>query len=439
MHQVQWRVDGKGMVRKSLLALARLPWPRSTPAPRVTAAAWATLATASVLSALQLAIAHDWQTDLHEVQTWIAVWTTGASPYRAIYGVDYPPHAFGVLWFFSLSSSAQGFAINAWFNAALSVAGCYLLVRWFAQLSESSLSRLETTSFVCMLLSSRAVRRSIGFGQTFPLVLILFITAMLLARRRPVLAGLCFALASFKLNLAAGFGLALLLLGHTMPLVVAGVIVVALTMAFAWSVHEPVVAVMSSYADSFIHVYGGVDFLIGVTGLRSALTALVSDFRMVQLTYPFAIGVLLVILVGLSLRRRPDDARLRAIAVVACLLWSFASLTHQRHNTLLLFHAVWIVQWADRGVLQNRFARWALSTGALLLLVINIPDSIESRLVEVSARLPASFQLIGGAIARLINEHGTRVVVLISLFLVLRSLAMAPALSERRGGDQRTG
>lgn len=98
-----------------------------------------------------------------------------------------------------------------------------------------------------MLVSSRAIRRAVAAGQTAPLVLILFVAAMLLARRRPVWAGVCFALASFKLNLATGFGLSLLLLGHVLPLVVAGGIVIMLTMVFAWSVHLPVTTVIASY------------------------------------------------------------------------------------------------------------------------------------------------------------------------------------------------
>lgn len=423
MHQVQWRVDGEGVVRESVLAIARLPWPRSTPAPRLTAATWIALAIASVLSALWLAIGHGSQGDLAEVQTWVAAWAAGQNPYQSLVGVDYPPHAFAVLSLFSLSGTPTALALYACLNAALSIGACYLLVRWFDDLSDAKLSATATLSLVAMLLSSRAIRRAIGFGQTTPLVLMLFVAAMMLARRRPVVAGICFALASFKLNLAVGFGLALLLLGDFVPLLVAGGLVVVATAAFAWSVHQPIVDVLASYVLSMSDVYGGAGFLPGVTGLRSALAALVPDFQFVQLLYPSIAGLLLGVLLTLSYFHRPTDARSRTLTVMACLLWSFTSLPHQRYNTVLLFPAVWMMRWRNGGLVEHPLARWLLGTAALLMLIMNIPDPLELRLVEFASILPQAIQAFAAFAVDVINAHATRLLVFVAFLLILRRMA----------------
>ena len=391
--------------------------------PRLTAAFWVAVAVGSLAWALYLGIDRHYQADLEMVQTWLVGWGQGLNPYLESASIDYPPHAFALLWLLGFGSSPAAMAVYAIANAVLSVAACYLLVRWFAELTGSTLSRAEFISFVAMLLSSRAIRRAIAAGQTAPLVLILFVAAMLLARRRPVWAGVCFALASFKLNLAAGFGLSLLMLGHVLPLVVAAGVVALLTVGFAWSIHQPVGAVLGSYLHNLNGIYGGADFFRGVTGIRAGLADVFSNTELLQLAYPTLVGALLGAVVTLSLVRRPVDARVRAATVLACLLWSFASFVHQRYNTVLLFPALWMMRSEREGLIQHSVIRWILPTVGLLILVANIPYAVEEGAAQVLRLLPEGMQHIGFALANLVDEHGTRIVVLVALGLVLRQMA----------------
>lgn len=403
--------------------LVRLAWPGASPAPSLTAFGWTVAAVVSVGSALRLAVFFDWQTDLWEVQGWLSAWAAGLNPYQAIPTLDYPPHAFGVIWLLNLGSRPGMMAVYAVVNAALAVLACVLLVRWFAQLRSIVLSRSELVAFAGMLLASRAMRRAIMFGQTAPLVIILFVLAMQLSKRRPVLAGVLFGLASFKLNLAVGFGLGLILLGEWRPLLVAAGVVAGLTAAFAWSIQSPVVDVLSSYVHNLSTMYLGAEFVPGVTGLRTGLVALVSDAQLAQLIYLPLVGLTLGSLITLSLVRRPGAPADRGMTILACVLWSFISLPHQLYNTVLLFPALWMMR--TRSV-QSRILRWFLSIAFLWDLIVSVPDVFERWVWRQSIVLPGSLRSLAATAIDVADAHATRIIVSVAFVLVLRQLLLVP-------------
>ncbi|MBP8274927.1 MAG: DUF2029 domain-containing protein, partial [Acidobacteria bacterium] len=228
------------------------------------------------------------QSDLIEVRSWLSVWIrTGASPYGvADLHVDYPPHGLFALRWLSVVPRPQMLAVFPWVNLLLTALASWQLVRWYSELQDQPLTKAEAVGYLSMLLASRAVRRMLLWGQTASFAILLFALCMRLAARRPTLAGICLGIASYKLNLAVGFGLALLLLGHWWTVLVGAGVAVGLTLAFAATIGQSVDVVAAQYVADFFNVYGGEQFLRGVTGLRAGLMALVGDYSIVRLVYP---------------------------------------------------------------------------------------------------------------------------------------------------------
>lgn len=433
MHQVQRRIDGEGVVREGvltrvgwrarLLSLVRLPWPLASDAPRLTAVLWAGTALVSLVATMRTVLADpSLQTDLLEVQHWLWLWArAGTSPYDvALLRIDYPPHGLYALSWLNIATPEWVLTVYPWVNLVVSVLSCWQLVRWFSELKATRLTTPQTIGYVSMLLASRAIRRSLVWGQTAPFAFLLFVLAMRLARRRPLLAGFCLAVASYKLNLAAGFALALLLLGHWPVVLIAAVIAGGGTIAFAISVGQPVSLVVAKYAASLFSIYGGEMFLTGVTGVRSLLVALVGDYSILRVLYP-AIVTLMLIAVGVLARRLGDQRFGRRLVVLGCILWSFAGLTHQRYNILLLFPVLWLLRSDVRPLIRVQWIRWTAPTIAMLFLVGALPSFAEAALDRALSVHPLLLAIVRHGMDWS-WQHGSRIIVLAAFGVVLLEL-----------------
>lgn len=81
-----------------------------------------------------------WQADLTIVQEWMAPWQAGLNPYDHHRTPTTRHHAFFLLWLLNFGSSATAFAALAVANALLAIVACYLVVRWFGELTAITLS-----------------------------------------------------------------------------------------------------------------------------------------------------------------------------------------------------------------------------------------------------------------------------------------------------------
>lgn len=443
MHQVQRGVDGESVVREGVLtanrwrarlwSLVRLAWPQWSDTPRLTAVLWSGAALISLVATMHTVVSEPtYQSDLSEVRSWLSVWIrTGASPYDdAHLRVDYPPHGLMALRWLTVVPRAQMLAAFPWVNLLLTVLASWQIVRWFSELQDRPLTRAEAIGHLSMLLASRAVRRMLVWGQTASFAILLFVLAMRLAHRRPTLAGLCLGVASYKLNLAAGFGLALLLLGQWWTVLVAASVAVGLTLAFAVSVGQSVATVVTQYVVDFFGVYGGEHFVRGATGLRTALMALLGDYSIVRVLYPAILTAMLLSVCVLA--RGIGQMRYgRRLLVIGCLLFSLAGLTHQRYNLLLLMPVLWILR-GDTRVIRVRWIRWSAPTAALVFLVGTLPAFVEAWLTRALASHPAVAASIDAAMNGMWVQ-GSRVIVLSAFGLVLLELWRLNADLAKRG------
>lgn len=397
--------------------LLRLLWPTRSPLPRVTAWLWIGLGAANLIAATADAIIRSYnQEDLTEVLSWLQHWTTtGTSPYTSsALAVDYPPYALLVLQWIGWLPANHVYWLYALINAACVVAACWHLTRWLLELNDEPFSAREAVALTGMMLATRAVRFSLRWGQTTPFALLLFAVTMRFAPRRPWVAGVLFALASYKLNLAAGFGVLLVMSGSWLTLAVAAGVAVALTSAFALSIGQPLLVVLSSYVTGVASIYGGAGFLQGSTGFRTLLMESTGNYDVVQVLYPvLAVGLLLV--VARLAPRAAHSGRGRALTAATCLLWCLVSLTHQRYSALLLLPAMWLLVPRTSYVGDRRWTSWVLPALGLFYLVRAVPVFVEEWLVAFGGQVsPAGAASVATSL-ELLQQHGLRVLAL-SLF-----------------------
>lgn len=349
----------------------RLLWVRSSPAPAATMLGWLLVASLSLAYAV-------WNPDLGDydfVRAWLHYWNLGdANPYReAGLLVDYPPHAFIVLW--PMTWLPQGSSpLFALVNLVLHLSAACLLVKGFARLSAAPVSVIETGALVAMVMATRYVHGSVRHGQTMPLSVGLFMMALLLAERRPWLAGLALGLASFKLNLAVGFVLAFSALGLWTPLLVGGAVAAAMSALFAWTVEAPLTQLVMDYARNLGSIYYPPgDPMTGVSSMRTVFRAFIQPESLAYVLFAgLCVGTLILLLD--SVRRSGRSPRLRAVAFMACVLWSFVALPQQTFNLVLLLPVIWLLVWPETRLIETTWVRQVVSGAALCYVIIPLPQ-----------------------------------------------------------------
>ena len=319
--------------------------------------------------------------DYLEVRSWFDYWrSTGASPYGAAgLAVDYLPHAFLVLWPMQWLPTQAGPELFALINVLFCVTAAWLLVRWVADLAGASLTTVEIVSIVAMLLSLRPTRDALLRGQTMALAVLLLTLALRLAPRRPFLAGLCFALASFKINLAVGFGLVMLLLDFGIALLFGVATTAVLTIGAAVALRETPAHLLAEYVRTLWSIYGG-GLVPSATGIQPVLALLLPNPTTVFLA-SFVIGVgSLGVVVWLTARVRHRPAAAAIVATTA-LVWSLIALPNQVYNVALAVPALWLVSWPESPLVKDSRLRWFFVSAALVYLVPSLPFQLQEHLV----------------------------------------------------------
>jgi hypothetical protein len=394
----------------------RFPWVRSSPAPKATLVVWLALAALSVGSTWWACWRFGASTDFFWVRSWLDAWHFGAhNPYHSAgLELDYPPWALIVLSPLGWFGGAKADFAYLLVNSVVSVVAAWQLVQWVAELVGAKTTPLESTALAAMLLSTRPLRVGLLYGQTMPFAVLCFVAAMRFAmHRRPIWSGLCFALASFKLNLAVAFGLVLAALGSWEALAAGLAGTVGLFLISCACFHEAPVALALDYLGSLERIYGGPDFTPGATGVRSLFAAVTTDYSVVQGLYA-AFAAASFAWIAWAVRVATARGMNRAVLGSTVFLWTFLLLPNQAYNLPLVLPVLWLTHWPETSLIRTAWLRWTAATMGLVYFIPNVPFAVERRAVVWWYRVNDA---VGGALD-VVWPHRARVVVLL-LFAVL--------------------
>ena len=335
---------------------------------------WSIVAAISVSAAGIVASRPGHLGDLHTVREWLRYWTsTGGNPFTHYAPtLDYPPISFLVLWPLSLLPE-QGLAY--WFLPAaviLTTVAVWAQTWWTADCLRISLSTSERVALVAIVLAGSGTRSGLWVGQTVALSLIFGMCALQWKRSHPLLAALCLALCSFKLHVAAGFFLAVLLLaGPTVP-IIASVITLLFSWLFAATVNQSLPGILIDYSRNLYTLYGGEHRVRDMLSIRFVLDDLIGWYSLSTAAYMLlGLGALTAIVV-LS-RRRRADATTQALVAVSSMLLSLVFLPHQAYNSLFAAPALFLLMWPESGLIPNRRVR-AIWVAAYVLFGVLDPS-----------------------------------------------------------------
>ena len=346
---------------------------------------WSILAAISVSAAGIVASRPGHLGDLHTVREWLSYWTsTTGNPYTHFAPMlDYPPISFLVLWPVSLLPE-QGLAF--WFlpgAVLLTAFAVWTQTSWTADRLRISLSASERLALIALVLAGSGTRSGLWAGQTVALSLIFGMLALRWKRSRPWLAALCLALCSFKLHIAAGFLLAVLLLaGPTVP-IIASVITLLFSWLFAATVNQSLPGILIDYGRNLIALYGGEHRVRGMLSIRFVLDDLIGWYSLSFAVYLVLAVSALTTLVVLSQRRRADDTT-QALVAVSSMLLSLVFLPHQVYNSLFAAPALFLLMWPESGLIPNRRIRAIWVAAYVLFGVIDPSRTIRLTILPIT-------------------------------------------------------
>jgi len=334
---------------------------------------WALIAVASVAVAAAVALRPGHLQDLHLVRTWLEyAWHHSADPYAYFdRELDYPPLA--LLLLAPLGWISDG-TLTAWFlpaSVVITAVAVWALVNAIAERVYAEITTPQRVAIVAMILSTSSVRGAIWRGQTVALAVLFGALALSWTRRRPVAAGLMLALCSFKLHLAFGFGLAILLLDGPWVVIVAGASALSLSIFAAATMGQSPLVLAVTYARNLFAIYAPPGHIGGLLSVRWVFEELVDHYGAATLLYAVAAIASLVLIVRAA--RRAPDAAGRAQVTAAALLWPLLFLPSQLYNGMLAAPAVWLLMWPESGLIRRQSKRVAVVAAFVMFSVLDVP------------------------------------------------------------------
>jgi len=300
----------------------------------------------------------------------------------------------------------------------------FLLIRLFA--AHRWLDPLEFSGLACLLIGLTATRYAAASGQvTFP-VLDLMLGAVVLAERRPWLAGILLGLALSKYSLSIGI-LVLFTLLEPRPRLVLAALLIQLAGAVALVLHTGtgVLEFVGEYAQ-MVSLHAGMEG-IHLAGLlpRSGLDTWLG------LGLTLAVGVPLAVWRWRFSRRPgwPLPALGRAVLAVLLSLWALLVVYHRAYDAMVMIVFLGLIAY-----LAKRPEGWTLSKpvrtgllafGALAALLLLIPSGS-----VVRGFLPASLETLWGQAANLITTLLILGALVASFFLLFK---LRPGEAETTG------
>lgn len=387
-------------------------------------ALWGALAIISLLAAVSAALQPDRSNDFALVRVWLHYWTsTWTSPYPAQWlKVDYPPHAFVLLWPLDWLPGDGVFAFLA-LNLAATAWLAWLLARWAAEETGTLTSSRHLLVFACMLLAWGPMRAGLWHGQTVMAAAIAGVYAVRLATRAPWLAGIALALAATKPTLGAGFGLILLLRGGHRAFLIGVCTTLGLTVVFDVTVGNTPLASIAEFAGSLVRMYTGESYVRSATTIRAALVDLAGGHWFAHVVYAsLGAGTCIALMRTAWPRRHHPGAQL--LIASGCLLWVLLALPNQRYYLILLAPMVWMLAWTPQ-VFARAGATWPAWTalGIIVFLVTDAPVTLRRTAEYFGDSWPFSLEWLWIA-----SYLSAGVLVLICFVIVLRALRRITSL-----------
>lgn len=319
---------------------------------------WAGAAVLSLAAGVWVSTMPGRSLDLMEVLDWLAVWNFGATNPYGVGGlrVDYPPHAFLMLGPLHLLPVAVAPVVFAFLNLIVCVLAAWTTVQVVLEGSGARALPRQRQVLVLIVLTFGMFRSSLWLGQTMPLAWWLLMLSVREATRRPVLAGVCLGLGTFKLNLAVAVVLFLLMQRRARVLAWAAVTVTLATAGFAAMTGVTPWVLAQQYVGGMRAMYGAAGYVPDWLSLRGLASQTV--WQPVVIVYLAVTGAAVA---WVTARKSVTSAD----ALALWSLWALQAVAHQRFNLVMAVPAVLLLS----PVVRAGTPRWLFAAVAVFLAV----------------------------------------------------------------------
>jgi len=305
-------------------------------------AAWAFLALLNLSAGAVIATWPERQADLDTMHRWGGEWLVrGGNIYEtADDAPDYPPHA--ILLLSPLGALPMHLAVPLWaaINLALAPLAAFLALKF----ARPGLRLADAAMPMCMFLCWGGFRALLQFSL---LALVFGLLSIVLAGRRPVIAGLLLGLSLMKPQIAVPFFLwavftrRFVMVGTALSVVIGGVA------AYCLSVDYSPVQFVGRYATILRTFYATDAIMIGLAQLRPLVMLISSSAVVVDLIVLglASAGIIAICRVGIGEGKTGRALTFAAPAMVA--VWSLLTFYHLTYGFLLLLPVATLVLFLD--------------------------------------------------------------------------------------------
>ena len=315
---------------------------------------WGGLAAISMAVAFHQAVHPNHSEDLMWMHSWVVQWLDGKNVYADLSTqADYPPHAIVFLSPFSFVDMAWLPIVWASTKLVLAPAVAYLAVRFVRPSATWAVAALP----VAMFCAWGSVRISLWTGQIALPLLGAGLLSVMVARRRPVLAGMLCGVALIKPQFGAPFLMWAALTGQFTVIAAAAGVVIAGVAVYALRVAAAPLDVVVAYWDMLTHIYVGEDRISEYSAMSARLIfhSLIDSDRLADAAHIVAMTLLLVWLCRQVFSARESLGRSFDVVLLSVLCaWSLFAFYNQPYNGVLLLPAMtWLVV-GDHRALDRR-------------------------------------------------------------------------------------
>lgn len=323
---------------------------------------WAIVALANLGIGILLAFDPERAGDFQTVRSWTTRWLfDGADLYTPPdSGTDYPPHAIVVLAPLALLPSK--ISVPAW--AALNLLLAVLAPVLAARVARRDASAVDVSCLVVLFLAWSGTRTLLQFTL---LVMVLGLSSMAAAERRPAWGGVCLGLAMMKPQIGVPFFLWALLARRWRVVAVCCLTVAIgslLWCAWAWA---PPFRIATRYLEILGVYYWAEGAFVGVTKLEPLFAASLSTGSARTFHVIASLLLLAVVCVEGWWTHREGPARLYPAPAMAA-AWSLLTFYHLTYSMVLLLPAaaaLWLDQ-EEKTARQRRIVFWLLQFALVL-------------------------------------------------------------------------
>lgn len=348
--------------------------PRSTSS-RLPLQVWPAAAVISIAVSSAIALQPGYLADLVMVRDWLEyIAGRRGNPYLAFRDLDYPPHALILLMPLGWLDDTALRVVFIPLIVTATAGATWMMSGWLARQFDIELTRRDRAVLVAIVIASSSMRGAVWRGQLAPLAFLLGTAAISLKRSRPVLSALALALCAFKPHVALGFALAILVTAGARVLIVAGVMVLALSWCFAAVSGLGMTDAWQSYVTNLWLLYDGPERVRGLLSIRWVIEEVAGSYHLGTMVYLTAAAVTGSLLLDAALATTERGYRTRVAA--ALFLWTLIFLPHQLYHGWMAAPALWLLMWPESGLIRHDRIRLAAVSMFITFGVIDVPRMI---------------------------------------------------------------